>query len=131
MHQNLQLIQYDRVSSIFFFINQSLLYHYYLNSWLFSDLIWSNEVSSALLFITDLIQINISTADSFLINRRFRQHSFLLSAHTGQILIFFSWNNPPKTTLYEDFWWFSYWRIFLFIFLHELNFEFHFNSFYQ
>ena len=24
----------------------------------------------------------------------------------------FSWNNPPKTTLYEDFWWFSYRRIF-------------------
>ena len=45
----------------------------------------------------------ISTADSFEIKRGSRQHSFLSSAHTGQIWIFFSWNNPPKTTLYGGF----------------------------
>ena len=75
---------------------------------------------------TGPIQTNISIADPPEIKRGPRQHPFLPSAHTGQIWTFFSWNNPPKTTLYENFWWFSYRRIFPPIFLHELNFEFQF-----
>ena len=128
MHQNQQLIQYDKILSAFFFINWLFFYHHHFNSWFFSDL---TKISSALIFIIDFIQINISTTDFFKIKREFRQHSFLSSTHTDQIWIFFSWNNPPKTTLYEDFWWFSYRRIFPPIFLHGLNFEFYFNSSYQ
>ena len=96
------------------------------NSWPLSDLIRSDQtkISSAFLSTTDLIQINISIADPPGIKREPRQHSSLSSAHTDQIWIFFSWNNPPKTTSYKDFWWFSYRRIFPPIFLHGLNFEF-------
>ena len=128
MHQNQQLIQYDRAPSAFFFINRFFFYDHHFNSWSSSDL---TGAPPALISTTGFIQINISTADLPGIKRESRQHSFLSSVHTGQIRIFFSWNNPPKTTLYENFWWFSYRRIFPSIFLHELNFEFHFNLFYR
>ena len=155
MHQNQQLTQYDRISSALSSINRPLFYHHhfnswssvlfnggfvsthfyyrshtdqYFNSWFLSDL---TEASPALIFTTGPIQINISTANSSEIKREPRQHSSLLSVHTGQIRTFFSWNNPPKITLYGDFRWFSYRRIFSPIFLHGLNFEFHFNSFYR
>ena len=110
--------------SIDFFLSSSF------QQLILSNLIWSNEIPSAFLSITGFIQINILTANFFEIKRKLRQHSFLSSAHTDQIWIFFSWNNPSKTTLYKNFWWFLYRRIFPLIFLHGLNFEFHFNSFY-
>ena len=91
----------------------------------------SNEGLASTPFYHRLIQVNLFNSWPLSIKWGLRQHPFLSSAHTGQILILFSWNNLPKTTLYEDFWWFSYRRIFPPIFLHELNFEFHFNSFYQ
>ena len=45
----------------------------------------------------------ISTAGPPEIKRGSRQHSFLPPAHTGQIWIFFNWNDPSKTTLYGGF----------------------------
>ena len=112
-------------------INQTPSYHHHFNSWPPPDLIWSNGAPPAPLPTTGPIQTNISIAGPPGIKRGPRQHPSLPSAHTGQIWTFFSWNNPPKTTLYGGFWWFSYRRIFPFIFLHGLNFEFHFISFYQ
>ena len=134
----------DRIPSAFFFIiinfnswtsfNQTgtspalLLSIINFNSWTSFN---QTKTSSAPLPIIDFIQINISTADPPEIKRGFCQHLFLSSIQTDQIWIFFSWNNPPKITLYEDFWWFSYQKIFSSIFLHGLNFEFYFNLFYQ
>ena len=120
------------LSNVFFSINHSFFIIIHFNSWsFFSDLIKSNEN-----FVSILLYHQFHTDQHFNnwffeIKRKFRQHSFLSSIHTDQIWIFFSWNNPSKTTLYGDFWWFSYRRIFSSIFLHELNFEFHFNSSYQ
>ena len=91
----------------------------------------SNGSSASTLFYHRPIQANFFNSWPFSIKWGLCQHSFLSPAHTGQILILFSWHNPPKITLYENFWWFSYRRIFSSIFLHELNFEFYFNSFYQ
>ena len=62
--------QYDKVPSAllfikrFFFINHFFFIIIYFNSWPF-PLIWSDqtEVLSALIFIIDFIQINISTVD--------------------------------------------------------------------
>ena len=80
---------FHKISSAFFFIKRFFLsiiffYHHHFNSWFSSDLIWLNEVSSALIFIIDFIQINISTVDFFLIKRKSRQYFFLSLIHTDQ-----------------------------------------------
>ena len=121
----------------FFSIKRNLRQHPFLSSihagQFFQQLISSDQIKapSALLSIIDLYRPIFSTADFFSIKWGLRQHPFLPPAHTDQILIFFSWNNPPKTTLYKNFWWFSYRKIFSPIFLHGLNFEFYFNLSYQ
>ena len=133
MHQNQQLIQYDRVSSTFFSINRLFFYYHHFNSWFLSDLIWSNEISSAPISIIDFIQINISIADFFWSNEdsvstpfyhRFiqinffnswfflikwgpRQHSFLSSIHTDQffqqLTLFWSNENSASIPFYHRF----------------------------
>ena len=132
MHQNQQLIfliKRDFVSIFFyqtFFLYQSFFFYHHLFQQLIS-LIKRSFVSTLFYhwFHTD------QHFNSWFFSKKFRQHSFLSSIHTDQIWIFFSWNNFSKTTLYGNFWWFSYQKIFSSIFFHELNFEFYFNSFYQ
>ena len=130
--------QYDRIPSVFFSIKRFFFISiiFFLSSFIltanpFSDLIRSNEDFVSISFYHRFHTDQHFNSWLFKIKRKPRQHSFLSSIYTDQIWIFFSWNNPPKTTLYEDFWWFSYRRIFSSIFFHDLNFEFHFNSFYQ
>ena len=76
MHQNQQLIQYDRISSAFFFINRLSLYHHHFNSW--PSLIWSDQTG-------------------------FRQHSFLSSISyrsTFQQLIFSDQTGAPSALFF-------------------------------
>ena len=133
----IDFIQINILTADFFLIKQRLCQHSFLSlthtEQFFQQLIffWSNGGSVSTPSYHRLIQVNFFNNWFFLIKWRLCQHSFLSSAYTDQILIFFSWNNPSKTTLYEDFWWFSYRRIFSSIFFHELNFEFYFNSFYR
>ena len=131
--------QYDRVPSAFLSIKrfsfyQSLsFYHHSFQQLAPSLLIWSDQtkVPPAFLSITGSIQTNISIAGPSEINGNFASIPFYHRSIQANIWFFFSWNNPPKTTSYGDFWWFSYRRIFPPIFLHGLNFEFHFNLSYQ
>ena len=62
---------------------------------------------------------------SFEINGNFASTPSYYRFIQVNIWFFFSWNNSPKTTSYEGFWWFSYRKIFspIFFFM-RLNFEF-------
>ena len=128
MHQNQQLTQYEKLRQHFFLppaSYRSIFSTADLPPW--SDQIRSDQtkISSAFLSIIDFIQINISIADSSEINGNFASTSFYHRSIQANIWSFFSWNNPPKTTSYGDFWCFSYRRIFspIFSFM-RLNFEF-------
>ena len=104
----------------------------FFNSWppLWSDQIRSNESLASTPFYHRLHTDQHFNSWPSEINGNFVSISFYHRLIQINIWFFFSWNNSPKTTSYEDFWWFSYRRIFSSIFFHELNFEFHFNSSY-
>ena len=113
--------QYYRVPSAFLSIIGSVQVNFF-NSWSLSDQMGAfASISFYHRFHTDqhfnswLFEINGNSASTSFYHRFIQVN----------IWLFFSWNNPPKTTSYGDFWWFSYRRIFspIFFFM-KLNFEF-------
>ena len=113
--------QYYRTPPAFFsttgFVQTNLL-----NSWLFSDQVGA-PASTSFYHRSHTDQHFNSWPPE--INGNSASTPFYHRSIQANIWFFFSWNNPPKTTSYEGFWWFSYRRIFppIFSFM-RLNFEF-------
>ena len=117
---------FRKASSAFFFIIDFVQINFF-NSWfsLWSDQIRSNEDFVSISFYHRLHTDQHFNNWPFEINGNFASIPFYYRLIQTNIWFFFSWNNLSKTTSYEDFWWFSYRRIFppIFFFM-KLNFEF-------
>ena len=99
----------------------------FFNSWFF---FWSDQIRSNEDFVSISFYHRSHTDQHFNnwlfeINENFVSISFYYRSIQVNIWLFFRWNNPSKTTSYENFWWFSYRKIFspIFSFM-KLNFEF-------